>query len=126
MKFSTLMVANAVLAFGYAAGMLLLPATLLANYGLTTGTSEKMMAQFFGVGLAFVGLITWLTRNITDAAAQSALVLALLIGDVIGLVVSVMGTLSGAMNALGWSAVAIYAFLGLGAGYFQFGKPRAT
>ena len=44
MKFSTLMIANAVLAFGYAAGMLLMPATLLANYGLTTGTSEKMVA----------------------------------------------------------------------------------
>ena len=124
MKFSALMIANAVLAFGYAAGMLLMPATLLANYGLTTGTSEKMVAQFFGVGLALVGLITWLTRNITDA--QGALVLALLIGDVIGLVVSVMGTLSGAMNAFGWSSVAIYVFLGLGAAYFQFGKPRAT
>ena len=122
MKFSTLMVAQAVLAFVYAVGMLFAPATLLENYGLTTGISEKMTAQFYGVGLAFVGLITWLTRNISDPAAQRALVLALLIGDVIGFIVSVMGSLSGAMNALGWSSVAIYLFLGLGAAYLQFGK----
>ena len=126
MKFSTLMVANAVLAFGYAAGMLLMPATLLANYGMSVGSSEKMVAQFFGVALVFLGVVTWLARNITDPATQRALVLALLTTDTIGVVVSVMGTLSGAMNAFGWSSVAIYVFLGLGAAYFQFEKPSAT
>lgn len=126
MKLSTLLAANAVLAFAYAAGMLFMPATLLANYGMSVGTSEKMTAQFFGVALVFVGLVTWFTRNISDRATQRALVLALLIYDTIGVVVSVMGTLNGSMNAAGWSAVALYAVLGLAAAYFQFGKSSAT
>lgn len=44
-------------------------------------------------------------------------------GQMIGLIVSLMGTLSGACNAVGWSAVAIYLVLALGYAYLQFMKP---
>jgi hypothetical protein len=44
---------------------------------------------------------------------------------VIGLIVSLMGTLSGVVNAVGWSAVLIYLVLAAGYAYFQFMKPSA-
>jgi hypothetical protein len=41
----------------------------------------------------------------------------------VGFIVSLMGTLSGATNAMGWSAVVIYLLLALGFAYFQFVAP---
>jgi len=73
-----------------------------------------------------VGLLCWLARNVSDSAAQRAMILAFLIADVIGLIVSLMGTLSGVFNAVGWSAVVIYLVLSLGFAYFQFMKPSAS
>ena len=46
-----------------------------------------------------------------DARVKVISVLALLVGDVIGLIVSLMGTLAGTMNAVGWSSVIIYLLL---------------
>ncbi len=123
MKLNTLLVINAVVALVYALGSLLVPATLLTLYGITSGPGEQLMAQFFGVALVAVGLLTWFARNVADASAQRAIILALLISDAVGIVVSLLGTLSGVMSVVGWSAVAIYLLLGLGYAYFQFMKP---
>jgi hypothetical protein len=71
-------------------------------------------------------MLTWLARNITDSETQRALILALLISDVVGLIVSVQGTVAGVMSAVGWSAVGIYLFFSLGYAYFQFIKPSAS
>ena len=123
MKLTTLLSINAVVALAYALGLLLVPASLLKVYGLTSGPGERLMAQFFGVALVAVGLLTWLARNVADPSAQRAFILALLISDAVGLLVALLGTLSGVMNVVGWSAVAIYLLLGLGYAYFQFMKP---
>jgi hypothetical protein len=52
--------------------------------------------------------------------------LALLIADVAGLTVVLIGTLSGVMNIVGWSGVAIYLVLAAGYTYFRFIKAAAT
>ena len=130
MTLATLLSINAIVALAYALGLLLVPATLLTVYGITSGPGERLMAQFFGVALLAVGLLTWLARNVADPIARRAFVLALLISQAVGLVVALLGTLSGVMNVAGWSAVAIYLLLGLGYAYFQFtkstsgGRPR--
>ena len=123
MKYSNLLVVNAVVALLYGIGLVLLPSTVLSLYGVTPGPAVNLASQLFGVELLHVGLICWFARNVSDSPAQRAIILASLIGQVIGLVVSVMGTLSGVFNAVGWSAVAIYLLLGLGYAYLQFMKP---
>jgi len=45
------------------------------------------------------------------------------IGSLAGLGVALSAQLSRAVNALGWSTVAIYLFLLLGYGYFQLLRP---
>lgn len=126
MKFRTLLTINALVALVYAIGLLLVPTALLTVYGMTSGPSEQLMARFFGVALASVGLLTWFARNITDPDTHRAIIVAQLSANVVGLIVSVLGTLSSVMNVIGWSAVAIYLLLGLGYAYFQFMKPSAT
>jgi len=123
MKFSNLLVVNAVVALVYGIGLVLLPSTVLALYGVAPGPAVNLASQLFGVELIHVGLICWFARNVSDSHAQRAIIIASLIGQVIGLVVSLMGTLSGVFNAVGWSAVAIYVLLGLGYAYLQFTKP---
>ena len=122
MKLKILFIINAILALVYGICFVLIPAKVLLLYGLTASAGEALMGQYFGVALLSIGLITWLARNIADVNAQKALILALLISNIIGIIVSVIGTVSGVMNTFGWSAVIIYLFLSLGYAYFQFKK----
>ena len=123
MKFGNLLLVNAVVALVYGVGLVLLPSTLLSMYGVTPGPAVNLASQLFGVELLHVGLICWFARNVSDGPAQRALIVASLIGQVFGLIVALMGTLSGVFNAVGWSAVAIYLLLGLGYANLQFMKP---
>ena len=126
MKLNTLFTITAVVSLAYAIGLLLMPAMLLTMYGVTSGPGEQLMAQLFGAELVAVGLVAWFARNITDSSTRQAILLAFLISQFVGVIVTVMGTLSGRFNALGWSSVAIYLFLGLGSAYFRFMKPSAA
>jgi len=126
MKLRNLLVINAMIALAYGISFVLAPATVLKLYGMTQGASEALVGQYFGLSLIAIGLLTWFARSVTDSDAQRAFILALLISDVIGVIVSVLGTVSGVMSAFGWSAVAIYLFLALGYAYFQFMKPSAS
>ncbi len=125
MKLGNLLVVNAIVALVYGISFVLIPVTMLSLYGMTQGTSEALVGQYFGVALIAIGLLTWFARSVTDSEAQRAIILALLISDIIGVIVSVLGTVSGVMSAVGWSAVGIYLLLALGYAYFQFMKPSA-
>ena len=118
----TFLTIAALLALGYAAGLILIPAFMNSTYGLGGSDSEILLARFFGVELLVLGLVTWLAKDLTGAML-APLITGNLIGDAVGTVIALMGTLSGVMNAVGWSAVAIYAFLTLGFAYFQFMAP---
>ena len=126
MKLRNLLVINAIVALVYGIILVLTPATMLSLHSVTQGPGEKLMGQYFGSALIAIGLLTWFARDVADSEAQRAIILALLISDVIGVIVSVLGTVSGVMSAVGWSAVGIYLLLALGFAYFQFMKPSAS
>ena len=126
MKLKNLFIINTVLSIVYGICFVLIPAKVLLLYGLTASAGEALMGQYFGVALIGIGLITWFAKNVTDSNAMGAIILALLISDIIGVIVSVIGTISGVMNTFGWSAVIIYLFLTLGFAYFQFKKPTTS
>lgn len=123
MKFSNVVVVNAVIALVYGIGLVLVPSTVLSIYGVTPGPAVNLASQLIGVEMIHVGLICWLARNVSDGPAQKAIILASLIGQLIAVIVSTMGTLSGVFSAVGWSAVAIYLVLAAGYAYLQFMKP---
>jgi len=126
MKLSNLFIVNAVIALGYGISLVLVPATVLSLHGMTQGPSERLAGQFFGAALIALGLLTWFARNAADSEARRAIVLAQSISTAIGVIVGVLGTLSGVMNAVGWLGVGLYLLLALGYGYFQFLKPSAS
>jgi hypothetical protein len=118
MKLSNLFIFNAVVALAFGIGFVLLPATVLTVFGVEISPSVNLAGQLFGVELIAVGLLSWFVRNATDSAVLPGIILALLVADVLGLIVTTMGTLSGVLNTLGWSTVIIYLVLVVGYAYF--------
>lgn len=125
MKFKTIFVIHAIVPLAYGFCFELVPQLMLSIYGVTQGPGEILMARYFGVALIAIGLVFWLARDVTDAGARRAIILGLLISNIIGVIVSVQGTLSGVMSAVGWSAVGIYGLLALGLGYL-FMSPNSA
>jgi hypothetical protein len=110
--------------FGLA--FVLMPEASLALYGITLGPGGVLIARLFGAALLEFALLSWLARNAGDSEARKAIILAVVIGEAVGFIVALLGQLSGEVNALGWSTVAVYLLLALGFGYFQFMKPGAA
>jgi hypothetical protein len=123
MKLNTLLTINAVVILVYAIGALFVPATMLMMYGMTPGPGEQLMTRFFGVSMLALGLLSWLARNTSDAIARRAIIVAFLVFDAVGIVVSLLGTLSKVMSPLGWQVVVIYLLLCIGFG-IQLAKPN--
>ena len=119
MNLRTFLIVNAVVALAYALGLILVPATMNSMYGLSTSAGLQLISQFFGVELLTLGVLNWLAKDFTGANARP-LVLSGLIGNAVGTIAALIGTLGGVMNSLGWSAVLIYLLLALGFAYFQF------
>ena len=128
MKLKHLFIINAILALAYAFGELLITKTMFSLYFVSeTPTTEALLtARYFGWGLLAVGLICAFVANAPPSETKQAVVKALFIADVVGLIVSLMGVFSGTFTALGWSAVVIYVFLAAGFGYFWFIKPETA
>lgn len=122
MKLRTFLTISAVVALVYAVGLILAPGFMDTTYGFGGSSSEKLLTQFFGVELLALGVTTWLGRDLTGASARH-LITGSLVGDAVGFIVALLGTLGGVMNSVGWSAVLIYLLLVLGYGYFQFMAP---
>jgi hypothetical protein len=126
MKLSTLMVVKAVVCLGFGILLLAIPGLLMSLYGVTLDQGGVLMARLYGASLLGNLLLTWFSRNDPGSEALRAAVLGLFVYDAVGLIVALVAVLSGVMNALGWSVVAIYLLLTVGYGYFQFVKPSKS
>jgi hypothetical protein len=126
MKLKTVLIFNAIAALAFGIGFVLIPATVGGLYGIAQTPSVTFVGQLFGAELIGIGLICWLIRNIADTSFQRAIIISLLISDIVGAIVSVLGITSGVMNVVGWSSVAIYLLLVLGYGYFLSAKPGSA
>jgi len=122
MKLRTFLIIAGILALGYGLGLILMPAFMNSTYGFGTSPSEILLARFFGVELLVLGVISWLEKDYSLANARP-LITGSLIGDGVGAIFALLGTLNGVMNSTGWLAFAIYFFLALGFAYFQFMAP---
>jgi len=126
MKLSTMFIIYAVISAIFGLTFIFMPGTVLALYGITLSPGGILIARLFGAALLEFALLSWLVRNAGDSEARKAIILAVFVGEVVGFIVALVGQLSGEVNALGWSTVAIYLLLALGFGYFQFIKPSTA
>lgn len=93
-------------------------------YGMTSSPEVVLMARFFGGALVAWGAILWSTKSFSEGGAVRAVLLSTAVAEAIGVVTAVMGTVAGTLNAMGWLAVAIYAFGTVGCVYFLMGQKQ--
>lgn len=118
MKFKTLMVIKAAVCLGFGPLLLFVPGPLLTLLGSSFGPGAAITAREYGAALLGNLMLTWFARNAEVSVARRAIVLDLFVYDAVALVAILLIQLSGGMNLLGWSIVAVYFFFTLGFGYF--------
>jgi hypothetical protein len=124
MTIRTLFVILAILAVPHGIVFVLFPFQLDAIYGLEHSSSVELVSRLFGALLVGIGSIIWLARDFREDAAVRAVLMSGVVSYAIGLVVVVMATLAGTMNAMGWFATLIYLFGTVGCGYFLITHPK--
>ena len=122
MKLGNLLMAGAVVTLIFGLSLVLIPGTLLSLYGITVNEAGILLARLFGAAFLGFTVLNWSARYAADDQVLRGIVLANLIMDAIGFIVTLLGQVAGLANALGWSSVALYLLFGLGFAYFQFVK----
>ena len=112
----------AVLAFLFGVGFILVPDQVIATYGIQPSPALALLGRLYGGSLLSLAAILWFARDFGDGAALRAVLIGAAIIGVVSLVVSVMSTLSGVQNAMGWSTVLIHLFVTAGSAYFLMGR----
>jgi hypothetical protein len=125
-KLKTLFILNTVVSVPFGMGSVVAPHLFLSLFGATLGPAGAVMMQYGGAWLIALGLLSWLTRDAAESEAGRGITQALLIGYLVALVVSVLGQLAGALNALGWMPVVIQAFFVAGLGYLLLTERRVS
>jgi len=118
MKLKTLMVIKALVCVVFGPILLFVPGPLLVLLGSSFGPGAALTAREYGAALLGNFMLTWFARNAEESVARRAIVLDLFVYDAIAFVAVLLIQLSGGLNLLGWSIVAIYLFFALGYGYF--------
>jgi hypothetical protein len=107
----------AIVAVLYGIGFVLIPANLLPLYGVKPDPNVILSIRFFGATLVGLAVIFWFARDFRDWAAVRGVLYGAVVGDAIGGLVNIWGTMRGLLNNLAWSSTIIYALLLLGALY---------
>lgn len=124
MKFKTLMIIKSVVCLVLGLPILLIPDFFYGVFGATLAAGGAFAAREYGASLMGNLMVTWFGKNAGDSEARRAVIIGLCIYDAIGFVITLLATLSGVLNPLGWSAVAIYLFFAVGFGYFWVKSPQ--
>jgi len=124
MNFRIMFILNAFVSVLLGAVFLFVPGRALNLFGTETFVATLLVSRLFGTAMLALGLLLWFAKDITEEAVQRGMGIALLVGSVAGLVVTIVGMF--ASNAVirsnGWIAMLVYVLLGLGYAYLVFSK----
>jgi hypothetical protein len=124
MNYRILFLINALIAVLLGLGFLIVPDRILSQLGVDGYAATKLLSQFFGTAMLGLGLLLWFAKDVSEVNLQKGMGIALLVGAVAGLSITVMGTASGILRANWWIAMVLYAILGLAYTYLLFQKPK--
>ena len=107
----------AIIAILYGIAFVLIPAEMLQPYSVQPEPHVILAIRLLGSAFLGYGLILWFARDFQDWSSVRSILIAIVVGDVIGGLVIAWGTIQGTVNTLGWLNVILYALLVLGALY---------
>ncbi len=118
MDFRTLVTLASLLSLPFGAAFLLAPGPSGALYGVALADPASLLVgRYFGSEILMYAAATWALRALDDRAARRRAAAGLAAATLCGVAVSLLGVSSGALNALGWSSVALYG--GFAAGWLR-------
>ena len=124
MKLKTLLIIKAIVCLCLGIPILLFPNFTYSIFGATLAAGGVFAAREYGASMMGNLMLTWFARNSQESDARWAIILALFVYDAIGVIVTLVAILSGALNPLAWLVVILYLFLALGFGYFLLPKRK--
>jgi hypothetical protein len=118
MTFRALAMASAVACLLFALAFLLVPGPVMTGYRLGLNLSPPdaqhlTLGRGFGVALLMTAAATWGVRGLGDDAFQRAFARGIAAATLVGVVVYVHAVSTAAVNAMGWSSVALFAVFSL-------------
>jgi uncharacterized membrane protein YciS (DUF1049 family) len=124
MNLNTLFKINTFVAGLFGLGFVIAPAFTLAPYGMSRELIDGsiMMAKWFGASNIGFAVLFWFLSNAPDSDLKTTVAKAMCIGFAVGCLVSIQNQMTGEINAMGWSTVALYGLFAAGYGKFGFGK----
>jgi len=122
MKLRNLYLLNTVVSLGFALGFFVMSSFLLELFGMDVSPATQTLAQLVAVELVVGGVTTLLARDVTDAKATGAINTGNFLAGVIGTIIALRATLNGVMGGFGYVVTAVYLFIAVAFGYFQFVK----
>jgi len=123
MKLNLWMAAKAIVVLLFGLGFILAPAFLASIYGMKLDPAGALMARLFGTAFILESIVLWFARNgaISEKPVRGV-VIAVVVSNAIGVIVTLLATLAGVWNALGWLSVGLYLVFGLAFAYYLFKK----
>ena len=102
---------------------IVMPALTLDFFGVGLGEGGLFITRFLGASFILLCVMLWMARNDQSSQALRGIFYGIVVGDVIGLAVSLWAQLSGVFNNFGWIIVAVYLIMVLSFGYYLFREP---
>src|SRR2546423_15478280 len=99
MTLKTFFAIFALLSVLFGLGFVLAPGQVLSNYGVQNSPAIAVMSRLFGGTLLAIAVILWSAREFRDEAAVRAVLVGFGIADAVNLVVAILATTSGTVNA---------------------------
>ena len=124
MRFKTLLVLKAVVALLFGPLLLFAPGWLFGLLGTTLGDVGAFAAREYGAAMCGILVLTWLARDMRSAGARRPILVALLVYDAIGFVITTQAVVSHVLNPLGWAIAFVYLFFTVGPAYVLMQEGR--
>jgi hypothetical protein len=117
MTFRTLLILKAAVCLVLGVCLLVAPAWLFGLLGASIGGAGLFPAREYAAAMIGILMLAWFAKDVQAGDARFAILLALLVYDGIGVIISLFAVVTHVLNALGWGVVVVYAFFTAGAGY---------
>jgi hypothetical protein len=102
----------------------ILPGLVLAVIGVPPrDQARQLLTSFVGAALLGIGVFQVLAREQADSLAGRAFMRAMLVFDVLGIILGVIGSTSGTLNFMGWVIVLLFVIVGVPHAYWGFVRP---
>ena len=124
MKLKTLMIIKAIVCITLGIPAVIVPVLFYTLFGLALTPAGAFVAQEYGASLIGNFLLTWFARDVQDPKALRAILLGMTFYNGIGFIATLIATLSGLANFMGWGAAGIYLFFTVGFGYHLLKSPN--